>query len=332
VNALSHAPVLPALATKAAGLENREIPLFAHETLQQWWTRRGGSRPGLRGTVLLWPDTFTNHFHPHIGQAAVELLEEAGWTVRIPEEFVCCGLTWISTGQLDTAKKVLRRTVEQLADHVRAGGLVLGLEPSCTTVFRSDAPDLFPDDLDIARLKNQTVTLAELLTEHTEGWTPPSLDGVHALAQVHCHQHAVLGWDADQRLLEGAGAKVTHLESGCCGLAGNFGFEAGHLEVSKACAERVMLPALRDASDDDVVLADGFSCRTQIHELDSGGREGVHLVELLDRARHGEAKPREGDLTRFDRPPEPSRPARLAAVAGVGAAAALVIRQLLRRH
>ena len=199
VNALAHAPLLPRLAARAAGLEPREVPLFAGETLQQWWMRRGGSRPGTRGVVLLWPDTFTNYFHPHIGRAAVELLEAAGWTVRVPAERVCCGLTWISTGQLGTAKKVLRRTVGLLAEHVRGGGLVLGLEPSCTAVFRSDAADLLPEDLDVARLRKQTVTLAELLREHTPGWTPPRLDGLTALAQVHCHQHAVLGWDADQR-------------------------------------------------------------------------------------------------------------------------------------
>ncbi|HEY7049710.1 MAG TPA: FAD-binding and (Fe-S)-binding domain-containing protein [Jatrophihabitantaceae bacterium] len=325
VNAFAHAPLLPRLATRAAGLAPREIPLFAGETLQQWWIRRGGSRPGTRGVVLLWPDTFTNSFHPHIGQAAVELLEDAGWTVRIPTDPVCCGLTWISTGQLDTAKRVLRRTVDTVVDHIRSGGLVLGLEPSCTTVFRSDAPDLFPDDLDVARLRKQTVTLAELLTDHTSGWTPPSLSGVRVVTQVHCHQHAVLGWDADQKLLESAGASVQRLDSGCCGLAGNFGFEAGHLQVSIDCAESVLLPALRSADPGAVVLADGFSCRTQIHELDSGDREAVHLAELLDRARRGEPKPEATDLDAGDRPREPRRIARTAALGGALAAALAVV-------
>jgi Fe-S oxidoreductase len=318
VNALAHAPLLPKIATRAAGLEPREIPLFAGESLQQWFARRGGSRPGLRGTVMLWPDTFTNRFHPHIGQAAVALLEDAGWTVQIPEAPLCCGLTWISTGQLVTAKKVLRRTIDAVADHVRAGGLVVGLEPSCTTVFRSDAPDLFPDDLDVSRLKQQTVTLAELLTEHTPGWQPPRLEGVHAMAQVHCHQHAVLKWDADQKLLEDAGAEVEHLESGCCGLAGNFGFEAGHLDVSVKCAENVLLPKLRSAPEEAVVLADGFSCRTQVHELDSGGREAIHLAELLERARNGAV--RGADLRPGDRPGRPSVAARGAALGAVAAA------------
>jgi FAD/FMN-containing dehydrogenase/Fe-S oxidoreductase len=322
VNALSHAPLLPRLATQAAGLAPREIPLFASESLQDWWRRRGGSRPGLRGTVLLWPDTFTNRFHPHVGMAAVALLEAAGWTVDIPNEPLCCGLTWISTGQLVTAKRVLRRTVDRLAEHVSAGGVVVGLEPSCTAVFRSDAPGLFPDDLDVARLRDRTVTLSELLTEHTPGWQPPTLAGVRAMAQVHCHQHAVLGWAADRQLLEDAGADVERLDSGCCGLAGNFGFEAGHLDVSTACAESVLLPAVRAADPDAVVLADGFSCRTQIHELDSGGREAVHLAELLNRSRQPTPTSDGRDLADGHRPQPPSVLARGFAFAGVVATAA----------
>jgi Fe-S oxidoreductase len=183
-----------------------------------------------------------------IAQAAVGLLEESGWTVQIPTQPMCCGLTWISTGQLDVAKRVLRRAADQLAEHLRAGGLVLGLEPSCTAVFRSDAPDLFPDDLDVGRLREHTVTLAELLTKHTPGWQPPSLQGVRIVAQVHCHHHAALDdWQADTTLLRQASAEIDRLDSGCCGLAGNFGFERGHLDVSEACAESVLLPSLRAA-------------------------------------------------------------------------------------
>jgi Fe-S oxidoreductase len=210
------------------------------------------------------------------------VLEAAGYQVVVPDRTVCCGLTWISTGQLGVAKRVLSRTVAALAPHLHAGGLVLGLEPSCTAVFRSDALELFPEDRDVRRLSQQTVTLAELLTRHTPDYQPPRV-AVDALAQVHCHQHAIMGWDADRALLEAAGVRVEHLDSGCCGLAGNFGFEPGHLEISRDCAERVLLPRLREADADTVVLADGFSCRTQIHELDSGGHEAVHLAELLAR-------------------------------------------------
>jgi FAD/FMN-containing dehydrogenase/Fe-S oxidoreductase len=296
VNALSHTPGLRPLGLAAAGLErDREVPRFATETLQQWFARThpgtsgahlgAGARPGggsTRGTVLLWPDTFTNHFSPHVGQAAVGVLERAGWAVTMPTEPVCCGLTWISTGQLTTARRVLRRTVRQLAPHLHAGGLVLGLEPSCTSVFRSDAPEMFPDDRDVRRLRDATVTFAELLVDHTPGWEPPHADDVRAVAQVHCHQHAVLGWDADAKLLASLGVSAEQLESGCCGLAGNFGFTAGHGEVSKACAEQVLLPRLREEPAGTVVLADGFSCRTQIHDLDSGGHEGHHLAEVVD--------------------------------------------------
>ncbi|MFE2215399.1 hypothetical protein ACFW93_26040 [Streptomyces canus] len=171
------------------------------------------------------------------------LMEHAGRRVVLPEEPLRCGLTWISTGQLATAERVLGRTVRRLAQHVRAGGLVVGLEPSCTAVFRSDAPELFPGDRDVRRLRDQTVTLAELLTEHSPGYEPPHLPerSAKALAQVHCHQHAVLDWQADRTLLHRAGVDAEQLDSGCCGLAGSFGFEPGHLEVSEACAERVLL-------------------------------------------------------------------------------------------
>jgi Fe-S oxidoreductase len=193
---------------------------------------------------------------------------------------VCCALTWISTGQLKVAARVLRRTLDVLTPHLHDGGLVVGLEPSCTAVFRSDAHDLLGDDTDAQRLARQTVTLAELLHERSPGWQPPRLDDVSGIAQVHCHQHAVMGWQADRELLKQAGASVDRLDSGCCGLAGNFGFEPGHLDVSRALAEQALLPAVRDAAADDVVLADGFSCRTQIHEL-GPGRQAVHLAELL---------------------------------------------------
>jgi FAD/FMN-containing dehydrogenase/Fe-S oxidoreductase len=286
------------VATLAAGLEDRPVPVFAVETLQQWWSQRtpgaaDAHRPATRGSVLLWPDTFTNYFHPEVGRDAVSVLEAAGWDVRIPTEPLCCGLTWISTGQLGVARRVLRRTLRRLAPHVRAGGLVLGLEPSCTAVFRSDLQELFPDDQDGHRLGDHTVTLAELLTEHTDGWEPPTASpGTRAIAQVHCHQHAIMGWDQDREVLERAGVEVERLDSGCCGLAGNFGFTAGHGEVSRALAEQTLLPRIREADDDTVVLADGFSCRTQIHDLDSGGRDGVHLAQLLARLLHDPSTPR----------------------------------------
>jgi FAD/FMN-containing dehydrogenase/Fe-S oxidoreductase len=335
VNALTHAPLLHRAGTLAAGVENREVPLFAGQTLQQWFARRGPSPEGRHGTVLLWPDTFTNYFHPHAGQAAVAVLEAAGWRVEMPAEPLCCGLTWISTGQLATGKRVLSRTVAALAEHVRAGGYVVGLEPSCTAVFRADAHELFPDDQDVHRLQDHTVTLAELLSQHTPGWQPPPLRR-QVLTQVHCHQHAIMGWDTDAELLARAGAKAEHLETGCCGLAGNFGFQAGHGDVSRACAERALLPKLRDAAPDAVILADGFSCRTQIHELDSGGREAMHLAELLAAAdRLPYQRPEQGVAPRPAAPGAAAKAATLAltaaAAAGLARAGVAVARRALRR-
>ncbi|MET9906074.1 FAD-binding and (Fe-S)-binding domain-containing protein [Streptomyces sp. NPDC006476] len=333
VNALTHTPPLSKAAVALAGVEDRELPLFAGRTLQPWFAgRRETYGDGTRGSVMLWPDTFTNFFHPHIGQAAVELLERAGWRVELPKEPLCCGLTWISTGQLDIAERVLSRTVRHLAGHVRAGGLVVGLEPSCTTVFRSDMGELFPGDRDVRRLSDQTVTLAELLTEHSPGYEPPHVPdrSARAVAQVHCHQHAVLGWEADQELLRRAGVDVEQLESGCCGLAGNFGFERGHLEVSEACAERVLLPRLREEDASTVVLADGFSCRTQVHELDSGGHEAVHVAELLASALPGGAFGSAYGVGRDVRPAAPGRVGKALALAGAGVGAAGVAAGLVR--
>lgn len=156
------------------------------------------------------------------------------------------------------AKKCLRTTNTALADHLHDGGLVVGLEPSCLAVLRSGATELLGDDLDAARLSAQRVSLAEVLLDHTPGWRPPRLNGVHGVAQVR-HHHAVLGWEADRRLLEATGASIERLGPGRCGLAGNLGLEPGHLEVSKACAWQVLLPALRASAPDHVVLADGFS-------------------------------------------------------------------------
>ncbi|CCG03921.1 FAD-binding and (Fe-S)-binding domain-containing protein [Blastococcus saxobsidens] len=328
VNALTQAPGIRRIATAVGGVApEREIPQFADQTFQAWYGARGPRGSGERGEVLLWPDTFSNSFQPGLAKAAVEVLEDAGWRVVVPQDAVCCGLTWISTGQLDVAKRVLRRTIDVLRPHVQAGTLVLGLEPSCTAVFRSDAAELYPDDPDVQLLRDQTVTLAELLTEHTPGWEPPRLSR-RAVVQTHCHQHAVMGFDRDVELMQQMGMDVDVLDSGCCGLAGNFGFERDHYDVSMACAERVLLPEVRKAGPDDVVLADGFSCRTQIEQGDPGGREGLHLAEVLAAALRGDpAMPGEPPERAWaDRPSTPRAASwaalGAAAVAGLGAAGA----------
>ncbi|MGY1709449.1 FAD-binding and (Fe-S)-binding domain-containing protein [Geodermatophilus sp. SYSU D00758] len=331
VNAVSHAPVLARIATALGGVApEREIPQFAEETFRSWYAARGPRGSGERGEVVLWPDTFSNSFHPSPARAAVEVLEDAGWRVVVPQEAVCCGLTWISTGQLDVAKRVLRRTIDVLRPHLQAGTPVLGLEPSCTAVFREDVAELWPGDPDVRRLREQTVTLAELLTERTPGWEPPELHR-RALVQTHCHQHAVMGFDADVELMRRVGLDVHVLDSGCCGLAGNFGYQKGHYEVSMACAERVLLPALRDADPGDVVLADGFSCRTQIEQGDSGGRAAVHLAELLAAALRGDpARPGQRPEEAYAERPSTSRAASWAVLAGTAAAGALLTGAVVR--
>jgi Fe-S oxidoreductase len=274
VNATLRNDALAKIAKRAGGIdERRPLPQFAAQTFREWFAEQ----PATAGRpVLLWVDTFTNHFSPEVGHAAVRVLQDAGYAVRIPDKPVCCGLTWISTGQLDGARRQLRRTLRALG----GDDPIVGLEPSCTAVLRHDATELLPEAAGVAA---RTWTLAELL-EQTEGWTPPSLEGVHGVAQPHCHQHAVMGWQADAALLAAAGAQVEAV-GGCCGLAGNFGVEEGHYEVSVAVAETALLPAVRRASHDAVVLADGFSCRTQLEQL--AQTQGVHLAQVLDDAIRG---------------------------------------------
>ncbi|WP_159943309.1 MULTISPECIES: FAD-binding and (Fe-S)-binding domain-containing protein [unclassified Nocardiopsis] len=282
VNALSSRPLLTRLGKRLGGVAaQRPVPPFAPVRFSDSLRRRG-SRGGERGEVILWPDTFTDNFHPAVGSAAVRVLEAAGFRVRVPPRTLCCGLTWISTGQLGVARRVLQRTVSTLRDDIRSGTPVIGLEPSCTAVFRADAPELFPHDQDVERLRSQVFTLSEFLNRYAPDWDPPRL-GRAAVAQPHCHQHAALGFEEDARLLERAGADVDVLDVGCCGLAGNFGFEEGHYEVSMAVAESGLLPAVRGADRGAVLLADGFSCRTQIEQAGTG-REAVHLAEALDLA------------------------------------------------
>ncbi|MGD0607592.1 MAG: FAD-linked oxidase C-terminal domain-containing protein [Streptosporangiaceae bacterium] len=277
-NAALRPAVLAGLAKRLGGIDaRRPLPRFAPVTFRQWFARQP-ARPGTR--VLLWVDTFTDHFTPEVGQAAVRVLAAAGYSVQITGQPVCCGLTWISTGQLDGARRQLRRTLRALAPALRAGLPVVGLEPSCTAVLRGEITELLPGDPRAAAVRASTRTLAELLAQ-TADWSPPDLTGVRAVAQPHCHQHAVMGWHADSALLAQAGAQVQPV-GGCCGLAGNFGVERGHYDVSVAVAQTALLPAVRDAPPGAVVLADGFSCRTQLDQL--AQVPALHLAQLL--ARH----------------------------------------------
>jgi FAD/FMN-containing dehydrogenase/Fe-S oxidoreductase len=331
VNTIMRAPGLSALLKRAGGVApQREAPLFARERFTDWWLSHPPATGSTRGPVVLWPDTFTNSFHPGVARSAVAVLEAAGFEVRVPREPVCCGLTWISTGQLGIARHVLRRTVDMLRAEIRAGVPVVGLEPSCTAVFRSDGPELIDGDDDMRRLSKQTFTLAELLDDRAPDWCPPTID-VDAIMQTHCHQHAVLSRDADVNVLQRCGVQVERLASGCCGLAGNFGFERGHYDVSMAAGERVLLPRVRDVEQTTVVLADGFSCRTQIEQGDTG-RTAVHLAELLAAGVSGQQLAGAPETDIAERPAEPGAFARIATSAasvGVGLGAAAGVRRLI---
>ncbi|MFD3379800.1 MULTISPECIES: FAD-linked oxidase C-terminal domain-containing protein [unclassified Streptomyces] len=426
VNFLASVRPLAAVAKRLGGIApEREIPRVARETFTRWWGRRARARSrqgtreggvveyeehpeGLPKTVVLWPDTFTEHLSPSVGKAAARVLEAAGlrvlpWPPRerrllrvpavggwlrrgpamglrplagrgsgggvavgsdpstvpdpptvlgpsvvpnssvasdpsavlnlptasdpsavsnpsaaldpsavsdpsaaldraavsgpsaapnppavprvAPRGRVCCGLTYVSTGQLDRARKVMRRTLDllyPLGDPAFPGEdpPIVVLEPSCAAALRTDLPELLPDDPRAQRVASAVVTFAEALERHAPHWTPPRLDRP-VVGQTHCHQHAILG-DAPDRRLRTAAGLTGELSGGCCGLAGNFGFEKGHYEVSVACAEEQLLPAVRAAGEEPVVLADGFSCRTQLEQLEQlGGRKGRHLAEVL---------------------------------------------------
>ncbi|WP_010203227.1 FAD-binding and (Fe-S)-binding domain-containing protein [Salinibacterium sp. PAMC 21357] len=235
-----------------------------------------------RPRVLLWADSFTDNFSPDIARAAIRVLDAAGYDILLPERDVCCGLTWITTGQLEGARKRLTTLVAEFSRYTARGIPIVGIEPSCTAVLRSDLTELLPDDPAAAAVARSTMTLSELLTAPAplgpNDWRPPSLSDQTFVVQPHCHQHAVMGFDADRALLSATGATVTEI-SGCCGLAGNFGMEKGHYDVSVAVAENGILPALRAAAPGSTLLADGFSCRTQASQLTN--TEGKHLAEVL---------------------------------------------------
>jgi Fe-S oxidoreductase len=302
-NAVAGAPLLGTLLRRLGGLtDRRELPRFAEETFRSWFGQRaradadagrasggdagraaaGSGAPG--PDVLLWPDTFSDHLHPAAARAAVRVLEEAGCRVSLPEASLCCGRPLYDFGMLDLARRQLRQILDALRPRIRAGVPLVGVEPSCVAVFRDELVDLFPDDPDARRLADQTFLLGEFLVDGLEGWSPPRLQR-KALVHLHCHHRAVLGTEAELEVLARLGLDYEVLESGCCGLAGSFGFEADKYEVSMAAGERVLLPAVRRADPDTLVITDGFSCRTQIEH--GTGRRALHLAEVVCMALDG---------------------------------------------
>jgi FAD/FMN-containing dehydrogenase/Fe-S oxidoreductase len=284
VDAAARVPPLAAAGKRLAGVDpRRDLPRLPREPFTRWWRRGPGRRAGEGRPVLLFPDTFTNHLSPEAGRAAVAVFAAAGLRPVVPPGAVCCGLTYVTTGQLNLARRRMRRTLDRLGPALDAGLPVAVLEPPCAAALRTDLPELLPDDPRAARLAGLVRTFAGTLEECAPDWAPPRLDRPVA-GQTHCHQHAVLGDAAERRLRERAGLSGG-LAAGCCGLAGNFGFERGHFEVSVACAEETLLPAVRAAAPGTVLLADGYSCRLQLAQL--GGHRARHLAEVLAEALAG---------------------------------------------
>ncbi|MFC5136673.1 FAD-binding and (Fe-S)-binding domain-containing protein [Actinomycetospora rhizophila] len=282
-NALARRPALASIAKRLGGIApQRDIPALAPRPLRRLVGSRRAHADSTRPRVLLWPDTFTSTFDPELALDAIAVLEHLGYRVELPDGQVCCGLTWHTTGQLDTARAVARRSLDVVKPWLDDGVPVVGLEPSCTAALRQDVVELLgPDDEDAVRLEKSTRTLAEVLAQHADELRADVVrTGQKALVQIHCHQYAAMGFDPDRAVLDALGVDVQVLDEGCCGLAGNFGFEEGHYEVSTACAERGLMPAVRAADPDTAVLADGFSCRTQIRQLDNAGHEPVHLAHV----------------------------------------------------
>jgi FAD/FMN-containing dehydrogenase/Fe-S oxidoreductase len=281
-NAALTLPGVGTLAKTLGGIaRERDLPRFASPTFRQRFARlaaagRTGTVGGRR--VILYADTFTNFLEPGIAEAAVEVLVAAGFHVELPKRQLCCGRPLYDYGWLPRARRLLEENVAALREAARAGVPIVGLEPSCVATFRDELRNMLPDDPDAERLAKGFFTLAELLERHAPEWEPPPLRRT-AVVHGHCHHKAIMETAADQRLLDRMGLDADVLDSGCCGLAGSFGFEAAHYAVSMACGERKLLPAIRDAADDVLLLADGFSCRTQIEH--GSGRRALHLGEVL---------------------------------------------------
>jgi FAD/FMN-containing dehydrogenase/Fe-S oxidoreductase len=286
VNAAARGPLRGALKWAAGMDPRRNIPLFAPTPFTSRFRRRP-VRPAGGKRVLLWPDTFNDHFHPETLAAAAGVLERRGAEVVLPPRPLCCGRPLYDYGMLGPARKLLAETLSVLRSEIRAGTELVVLEPSCASVFRDELRGLFPRDEDAKRLRGQTRTLAEWLDERREGAALPRLAG-RAVLQGHCHDKSVLDFPKEESYLKGLGLDVQAPEPGCCGMAGAFGFEIGHYDVSMACGEKALLPAARGAGPGVLLVADGFSCREQI--LHGSGRLPMHFAEVvaLADARQGE--------------------------------------------
>jgi len=327
VNLTTQLPCLRDLAKLAAGIPaQRRIPAFAPQTFQQWWELRSAgvspaveraSRPlrnefdapartiSTRGPVLLWADTFNNHFLPSTARAAVEVLEATGFAVTVPRAHLCCGRPLYDVGLLDRAKSLLLEIMDELLPEIEARTPIVVLEPSCAAVFRDELINLFPNDERARALSQQVFLLSEFLEKHAQDIPLPKLRR-QALLHGHCHHKAIMKMTAEEAVLRRMGVDFTAPAPGCCGMAGAFGFEKNKYDISKAIGELELLPAVRQAPTDWLIIADGFSCREQIaQETD---RHALHFAEVLQMALHDQMddllEPIDSDMDAFVRLPE----------------------------
>jgi Fe-S oxidoreductase len=349
VNLTTQLPGLRDLAKLAAGIPaQRRIPPLAPQTFKQWWERRwsdgrprpsGGAQLRESSPVLLWADTFNNHFLPATSKAAVEVLEAAGFDVTVPPAHLCCGRPLYDVGMLDRAKSLLLQIMDELLPEIEAATPIVVLEPSCAAVFRDELTNLFPKDERAQALSKQVFLLSEFLEQRADNdaFPLPKLPR-RALIHGHCHHKAIMKMTAEESVLNRMGIHFTVPAPGCCGMAGAFGFEKEKYEISKAIGELELLPAVRQAPTDWLIVADGFSCREQIaQETD---RHALHLAEVLQMALREATETPEG-FPMFDPAPQhyPEdawvRPHQAAieknmkrtglAVAGIAAGAALLL-------
>ena len=326
-NSLSQTSGLRGLLGWAAGVApERTLPAFAPRSFKRWFRDRPAPNP-TGDPVVLWPDTFNNYFHPETAKAAVEVLEDAGFRVIVPQADMCCGRPLYDYGFLDTAKRWLHRILRTMREEIQGGVPFVVLEPSCGAVFRDELVNLLPNDEDARRLHGQTYPLSEFLRKKAPHYRLPLLRR-KALVHGHCHQKAIIGLADEEAVLKDMGIDFQVPASGCCGMAGAFGFEAGeHYDVSIACGERVLLPEVRDAPDDTIIMANGFSCREQISQ--GTDREALHLAQVIQlalRGRSQEGRP-EAELVRARASARRVAAVRTTtAVAGLGLAGALLVR------
>jgi FAD/FMN-containing dehydrogenase/Fe-S oxidoreductase len=325
VNLVTQTPGLSHVAKLLAGMPmERRIPEFAPQTFRQWFKKRQPARqPGTEGNVVLWPDTFNNYFFPETAQAATEVLENAGFQVEVPQGHLCCGRPLYDYGMLDTAKIYLRRVMSALQPQIEAGMPMVVLEPSCASVFRDELHNLFPDDPLAQKLRENTLLLSELLEK--KNVQLPRMKS-KAMVQGHCHHKSLLKFDAENSVLKKLGLDFEVLASGCCGMAGSFGFESDKYGVSIAIGERKLLPRVRQAAVSELIMADGFSCREQIAQQTS--RQALHLAEVIhiaeqDPDKAGEPYPEGAMVKQRKSSRRKARLRALGAIAAIGATAVI---------